>query len=87
MLITQETLPLALDRLGVPRNVYSIGHQVDNAWCLTALDSGRWQVAYRERGTDFDVSVLNTAEDACYLLLGRLALRQITSGATVPGTT
>lgn len=86
MLITLETLPLALDRLGVPRALYSLGHQVDNAWCLTRLDSGQWQVAYRERGTDFDVSVLTTAEDACYLLLGRLTLRLLTEGKLAPLT-
>jgi hypothetical protein len=27
------------------------------------------------------VSVLDSAQDACYLLLGRLTLRQITAGA------
>jgi hypothetical protein len=84
-LLTPETLPPVLDRLGVPRDAYSIGHHIDNAWCLTESEPGRWQVAYRERGTDFDVSLLNTAEDACYLLLGRLTLRQITSGAISAG--
>jgi hypothetical protein len=72
---------MALDRIGVPRDHYSVGHNVDNAWCLTEVEPGRWQVAYRERGTDFDVSVLDSAQDACYLLLGRLTLRQITAGA------
>jgi hypothetical protein len=86
VLITLDTLPLALERLEVPRELYSIGHRVDNAWCLTQLDSGQWQVAYRERGTDFDVSLLSSGEDACYLLLGRLALRQLAAGRIAPVT-
>jgi hypothetical protein len=44
------------------------------------LSSGQWSVFYRERGDNVDGSVFDAESDACYALLGRMTLLQITRG-------
>ena len=77
MLLSPTTLPIVLDQLGVPRRAYSVGGRAEMAWCITRADQERWQVAFWERGSAFDVSMLESVEDACHLLLGRLVLDHV----------
>jgi hypothetical protein len=78
MVIATDILPTLLERIGIGEETVSIGREADDRWCIIQEGSGRWVVFYLERGTRFDVSSFDDEESACYLLLGRMTLWQIT---------
>lgn len=81
MIITVDTLPVALQRIGVGSADVSIGSRANMRWCLVEDAPGRWSVFFRERGSDFDVTTFDSEETACYHLLGRMILQQLSRGA------
>ncbi|GLZ30679.1 hypothetical protein Lesp02_28680 [Lentzea sp. NBRC 105346] len=78
-MITIDTVGIFLERMGVPAQSFTIGGEADNRWCLLEED-GSWKVFWSERGTRFDEVTLADEEAACYLLLGRMAQRQLMQG-------
>jgi hypothetical protein len=80
VIISINSLPDHLERIGIDYDDVSIGQNADNRWCVVCRDTGEWAVFYRERGEDFDLSVFGSESDACYAFLGRMTLLQITRG-------
>jgi len=80
MIISIAGLPELLETIGIDDSDVSIGEQVDDRWCILQRADGTWAVFYRERGGNFDESVFAAESDACYTLLGRMTLLQITRG-------
>ena len=74
-------LAKALDLIGTPAGVLSLGGQAENSWCIDRAADGTWQVFWMERGSKIDLVSLRTESDACFQLLGRLAHTQIASRA------
>lgn len=64
-------LRAALDRLSVPASAYSIGHDSNEAYCLTEEDDG-WHVFYSERGRRNTEQVFSTEGDASAELKRRI---------------
>jgi hypothetical protein len=75
-----NSLPAFLETIGIDDDDVSIGEVAENRWCLLWRPDGNWAVFYRERGGNFDESVFSLESDACYTLLGRMTLLQITRG-------
>lgn len=61
-----------LDELGVARDAYDIGADLDEAWCLKRTADG-WQVAWHGGGQDWDVERFDTVRAAAAYLLGAVA--------------
>jgi len=80
MIISMESLAVHLEAIGVDDDDVSIGETADSRWCILQGVDGAWSVFYRERGDNFDESVFSLESDACYALLGRMTLLQITRG-------
>lgn len=80
MIISMNSLPDCLEAIGIDSDDVSLGWNADNHWCILQREGGKWAVFYRERGDDFDESVFDEESDACYTLLGRMTLLQITRG-------
>jgi hypothetical protein len=80
VIISIDSLPGHLEHIGIDDEDVSIGDTADNRWCIVRRSTGQWSVFYRERGDEFDVSVFDVESDACYGLLGRMTLLQITRG-------
>ncbi len=80
MVISLDSLPDLLETIGIDDDDVSIGENADNRWCVAQREDGKWAVFYRERGDNFDVSVFDLESDACYTMLGRMTLLQITRG-------
>jgi hypothetical protein len=81
VIISLNSLPDFLETIGIDDDDVSIGENADNRWCIVRREDGKWAVFYRERGGNFDESVFDTESDACYTMLGRMTLLQITRGA------
>jgi hypothetical protein len=80
VIISLNSLPDLLETIGIDDDDVSIGDIADNRWCIAQREDGKWTVFYRERGDNFDVSVFDLESDACYTMLGRMTLLQITRG-------
>lgn len=80
MIISLDSLSGLLETIGIGDNDVSIGENVENRWCVAQREDARWAVFYRERGGNFDESVFDSEADACYAMLGRMTLLQITRG-------
>ena len=80
MIISISGLPDLLETIGIDDSDVSIGEEADDRWCILQRADGTWAVFYRERGGNFDESVFAVESDACYTLLGRMTLLQITRG-------
>ncbi|MFI9381106.1 hypothetical protein [Kutzneria sp. NPDC052558] len=80
MIISLNSLPDFLETIGIDDDDVSIGENADNRWCILQREDGKWSVFYRERGGNFDESVFDHESDACYTMLGRMTLLQITRG-------
>ncbi|GAA3439684.1 hypothetical protein [Kutzneria kofuensis] len=65
MIISVDSLPSALEAIGIDDHDVSIGETADNRWCIVLRGTGRWSVFYNEA-------------DACYAFLGRMTVLQIT---------
>ena len=74
-------LAKALDLIGIPAGVLSLGGQAENSWCVDRAADGTWLVFWMERGSKIDLVSVRTESDACFQLLGRLAYTQIASRA------
>ena len=74
-------LAKALDLIGMPKRVLSLGGQAENSWCIDQASDGTWEVFWMERGNKIDLVSLRTESDACFQLLGRLAYTQIAARA------
>jgi hypothetical protein len=74
-------LAKALDLIGMPARVLSLGGQAENSWCINQAADGTWEVFWMERGNKIDLVSLRTESDACFQLLGRLAYTQIAARA------
>lgn len=74
-------LAKALDLIGIPSGVLSLGGQAENSWCVDRAADGTWIVFWMERGSKIDLVSVRTESDACFQLLGRLAYTQIASRA------
>ena len=81
MIMDSVELAKAVDLLGIPAGVLSLGGQAENSWCIDQAADGTWQVFWMERGSKIDLVSLRTESDACFQLLGRLAYTQIASRA------
>jgi hypothetical protein len=80
VIISLNSLPDFLETIGIDDDDVSIGENADNRWCIVQRGDGKWAVFYRERGDNFDESVFDAESDACYVMLGRMTLLQITRG-------
>lgn len=56
---------------GVPRSMYTIGGDADEAYCLV-LDGANWLVYYSERGNKNDLRIHVRESDACSDLMKRV---------------
>ena len=74
-------LAKALDLIGMPERVLSLGGQAENNWCVDQAPDCTWEVFWMERGNKIDLVSLRTESDACFQLLGRLAYTQIAARA------
>ena len=74
-------LAKAVDLIGIPAGVLSLGERAENSWCIDRAADGTWQVFWMERGSKIDFVSLRTESDACFQLLGRLAYTQIAGRA------
>jgi hypothetical protein len=74
-------LAKALDLIGMPARVLSLGGQAENSWCIDQSSDGTWEVFWMERGNKIDMVSLRTESDACFQLLGRLAYTPIATRA------
>lgn len=74
-------LTKALDLIGMPARVVSLGGQADNSWCVDQAPDATWEVFWMERGNKIDLVRVRTESDACFQLLGRLAYTQLAAGA------
>ena len=74
-------LAKALDLIGIPARVVSLGGQAENSWCVDQTADGTWEVFWMERGNKIDLVQLRTESDACFQLLGRLGYTQLADGA------
>ena len=74
-------LAKALDLIGTPKRVLSLGGHAENSWCVDQAADGTWEVFWMERGNKIDIVSLRTESDACFQLLGRLAYTQIAARA------
>jgi hypothetical protein len=74
-------LAKALDQIGIPAEVLSLGGSAENSWCIVQASEGKWEVFWMERGNKIDLTCCATEVDACFRLLGRLAYTQIAAGA------
>lgn len=74
-------LSKALDLIGMPTRVISLGGQAENSWCVDQAADGKWEVFWMERGNKIDLVRLATEADACFQLLGRLAYTQLAAKA------
>jgi hypothetical protein len=79
-------LPKLLETIGIDDSDVSIGEQADNRWRILQRADGTWAVFYSERGGNFDESVFAVESEACYTMLGRMTLLQITRGASISVT-
>lgn len=76
-----------LDAMGVPREVVSIGAEVDDAWCLVRQDvdgETGWEVFWREQGNRYDWARFTSEHVACFYLFGRLTWTQALRGVVGP---
>lgn len=80
MVISIDSLPDYLEIIGIDTDDVSVGDYADDRWCIMQRQDGKWTVFYRERGGNFDESVFDDESDACYTMLGRMTLLQITRG-------
>ena len=80
MVISIDSLPDYLEIIGIDTDDVSVGDYADDRWCVMQRQDGKWTVFYRERGGNFDESVFDNEADACYAMLGRMTLLQITRG-------
>jgi len=74
-------LAKAIDLIGMPERVLSLGGQAENSWCVDQAPDGTWEVFWMERGNKIDLVSFRTEADACFQLLGRLAYTQIAARA------
>lgn len=75
-----DSLVAHLEAIGIDDGDVSIGEAADSRWCILPGVDSAWSVFYRERGDNFDESVFALESDACYTLLGRMTVLQITRG-------
>ena len=81
-----ESLPEWLTRIGVPEDVFSIGEEADQRWCLITDDDNKGiEVFWQEQGNRYDWARFDDESVACHYLFGRLAWAQVARGTlTVP---
>lgn len=80
-MISLAELAKALDLIGIPPRVLSLGGQAENSWCVTRANDDTWEVFWMERGNKLQLVRLQTESEACFQLLGRLAYTQIAAKA------
>jgi hypothetical protein len=80
-MMTLAELAKALDLIGMPARVISLGGRAENSWCVDQAPDGTWEVFWMERGNKIDLVSLRTESQACFQLLGRLAYTQLAAGA------
>ncbi|MHA3016597.1 hypothetical protein E6A55_20345 [Cupriavidus necator H16] len=68
-----KELKSELDRLGVPRRVYSLSGWRDERLCLEER-SGTWHVFFVERGGERPLREFQSENDACHFMLEELKL-------------
>ncbi|WP_293778152.1 hypothetical protein [uncultured Oxalicibacterium sp.] len=66
-----KDLQLELEKLGVPRRVYSIGRPADERLCIEQR-GGRWDVYFIERGKETTLRVFPSESDAALFMLSEL---------------
>jgi hypothetical protein len=69
--MTVSELKAALDRLRIPSSAFSIGSDVNEAYCMVLIH-GRWHVYYSERGNRNNERVHGTEQAACEDLFSRV---------------
>ena len=69
--MTIEQLKQELERLGIPRRVYSLNGRKDERLCIEARE-GMWHVYFVERGKEGSVKQFATESEACYFMLNEL---------------
>lgn len=80
---TLEDLQRKLDSLGVPRSMYALGYERNEAYCVV-LDDGKWHVFYAERGNRNSEVVFADEAAACNALL--LAVLEDSNWLPPPGS-
>lgn len=80
MTMNLTELAKAVDLIGIPARVVSLGGPVENSWCVDQSPDGTWEVFWMERGNKIDLVRLPTESAACFQLLGRLAYTQLAAG-------
>jgi hypothetical protein len=68
-----EQLKCELERLGVPRRVYSLNGGKDERLCIECRD-GEWVVFFVERGQERTLKQFVSESDACAFMLTELKL-------------
>ncbi len=68
-----EQLKHELERLGIPRRIYSLNGGKDERLCMENRD-GNWVVFFVERGQDRILKQFVSESDACAFMLEELKL-------------
>ena len=72
--VSVDVLPDVLASIGIGDDEVSIGAEADTRLCIVERGCGGWQVFYRENGSDYGVVRVESEEEACYALLGKMAM-------------
>jgi hypothetical protein len=64
---------------GIPADSYSVGREVDGAFCLMQTDDG-FEVFYLAGGARHELQAFATEESACFYLFGLLAAEAVRNG-------
>jgi len=64
---------------GIPADSYSVGREVDGAFCLVKTDDG-FEVFHLAEGARHELQAFTTEESACFYLFGLLAAEAVRNG-------
>jgi hypothetical protein len=79
--VNLSELGQALGQIGISPEVLELGGHGEQAWCVEQAEDGGWEVFWQERGNKHNYVRLETEDDACNQLLGRLTYSQLLAGA------